>query len=309
MLPKISEGLANAVDTTTKAAKEFLEKIAGPPAEEFGLFLGDQVRLFRFKKQVKLLADAKEILSQAGINPKKVPLKTLCPILEGAALEEDEAMSARWAALLASAANPQSTIVIQPSFPEILKQLSPLEAKILDLIFDMVVKKGITRREWAESRGAVGKSIRDFLSLNDQNFEVAIDNLYRLRLCCPPSTKLDFIDNKEHRFQLSTKELICITELGYTFVLACKTSVTSKASLEEKTSENVIKLSKEAVGTRFRGEYSPDYIYDFLDMAVISGGSNAGTYIYINSVPSAGKPPYLGGGYWMQLPQGPGVWM
>jgi hypothetical protein len=76
MLPIIPEGLANAVDTTTKTAKEFLEKIAGPPAEEFGLFLGDQVRLFRFKKQVKLLAVAQEILKQAGVDPKKVPLKS-----------------------------------------------------------------------------------------------------------------------------------------------------------------------------------------------------------------------------------------
>jgi Abortive infection alpha len=308
MLPKIPEGLANAVDTTAKTAKEFLEKIAGPPAEEFGLFLGDQVRLFRFRKQVKLLADAEEILKQAGVDPKKVPLKTLCPILEGASVEDDESMSARWAALLATAANPKSTITIQPSFPEILKQLSPLEAKILDLIFDMINQIGISRVEWL-SRGAMGKSVRDFLHLQEQDFEIAIDNLYRLRLCAPPSTKLDFIDNKEHRFQLSTKDLICITELGFSFVSACKISVGCKTNLQEKTSENGIKLAKGATGTKFRGEYSPDTTYDFLDMVVITGGSNAGTFIYINSTPSAGKAPYFGGGYWVQLPQGSGVWM
>lgn len=309
MLPIIPEGIANAVDTTTKAAKEFLEKIAGPPAEEFGLFLGDQVRLFRFKKQVKLLADAKEILNQAGADPKKVPLKTLCPILEGASFEDDESMSARWAALLATAANPQSTIAVQPSFPEILKQLSSLEAKILDLIFDMINQRGISRAEWA-SRGAAGKSVRDLLQLQERDFEIAIDNLYRLRLCSPPSTRLDFIDNKEHRFQLSTKSLICITELGFSFVSACKTSVDAKTSLQENASENAIKLAKEAKGTRFRGEYSPDLTYEFLDMAVISGSPNAGTFIYIHPNPSSGNPPYLGGGYWVQLPQGgAGVWL
>jgi hypothetical protein len=308
MLPTIPEGLANAIDTTTKAAKEFLEKIAGPPAEEFGLFLGDKVRRFRFEKQVKLLTDAQEILKQAGVDPKKVPLKTLCPILEGASIEDDASMSARWAALLATAANPQSTVAVQPSFPEILKQLSPLEAKILDLIFAMINQIGISRAEWP-SRGAVGKSVRDLLRLQEQVFEIAIDNLYRLRLCSPPSTKLDFIDNKEHRFQLSTKDIICITELGFSFVSACKTSATPKTSLQEKTSEDAIKLAKGATGTRFRGEYGPDFTYDFLDMVVISSGPSAGTYIYINSIPSAGNPPYLGGGYWVQLPQGHGVWM
>jgi hypothetical protein len=300
---------AKTVSDTLGEAKAFLGKIASPPAEEFGLFLGDEVRFYRFKKQVKLLTDAQEILKQAGVDPKKVPLKTLFPILEGASLEEDESMSARWAALLATAANPKSTITVQPSFPEILKQLSPLEAKILDLIFDMINQIGIPRAEWP-SRGAVGKSVRDLLQLQEQNFEIAIDNLYRLRLCSPPSTKLDFIDNKEHRFQLSTKDLICITELGFSFVSACKISVDSKTNLQEKTSENGIKLAKGATGTKFRGEYSPDTTYDFLDMAVISGGSNAGTFIYINSTPSAGKAPYVGGGYWVQLPQGgSGVWM
>jgi hypothetical protein len=247
MLPVIPEGLANAIDTTTKAAKEFLDKIAGPPAEEFGLFLGDQVRRFRFKKQVNLLADAQEILKKAGVDPKKVPLKTLCPILEGASIEDDEMMSARWAALLATAANPQSIVSVQPSFPEILKQLSPLEAKILDLIFDMINQTGISRAEW-HSRGAVGKSVRDLLHLQEQDFELAIDNLYRLRLCSPPSTKLEFIDNKEHRFQLSTKELICITELGYSFVSACKISAEVRTNgIQEDILTNAKSVSARAL--------------------------------------------------------------
>ena len=77
--------------------------------------------------------------------------------------------------------------------------------------------------------------------------------------------------------------------------------------IQQKISENA---AKPVSGIKFRGEYSPDAIYSLLDMAVISGGMNAGTFIYINSVPSSGKPPYFGGGYWMQLPTGGlGVWM
>ena len=250
MLPKIIKTVETVGDAIGEA-KEFLGKIASPPAEEFGLFLGDQVRFYRFKKQVKLLTDAQEILKHAGVDPKKVSLKTLCPILEGAAIEEDESMSARWAALLATAANPQSSVTVRPSFPEILKQLSPSEAKILDLIFDMVNEKRIARQEWA-SRGAIGKSIRALLQLNDRDFEVGIDNLYRLRLCSPPSTQLEFIDNKEHRFQLSTKELICITELGYSFVSACKTPTIPKENgVREEVSANAKKVSALAVRSDF----------------------------------------------------------
>jgi hypothetical protein len=309
MLQEIIQTVKTVSDTLGEA-KEFLGKIASPPAEEFGLFLGDEVRFYRFKKQVKLLTDAQEILKQAGIDPKKVPLKTLCPILEGAALEEDESMSARWAALLATAANPKSTIVVQPSFPEILKQLSPLEAKILDLIFDMINQIGISRPEWS-SRGAVGKSVRDLLHLQEQDFEIAIDNLYRLRLCSSPSTKLDFIDNKEHRFQLSTKELICITELGYSFVSACKNPSASKPSaVQDQASEHAIKLAKDAIGAKFRGEYSPAEQYEAGEVVFISAGLSAGTFLCIKK-PPIGTPPYLGGGYFISFPSNHNgnVWM
>jgi len=229
MLPKIPEGVGNALDTTTKAAKEFLGKLLGPASEEAGFLLGDQVRFLRFKREVRILNDAKEFLQQNGIEPQSVPLKTLAPILESGSLEEDETMLKRWSALLATAADPNRGKNVQSSFPEILNQLSPLEAKMLDLIFDMINEKGISRREWT-SRGAVGEGLCTFLKISEQDFEIAIDNLYRLRLCSPPSTGLDFIDNKNHRFQLSTKELICITSLGYAFVSACKIPITSESN-------------------------------------------------------------------------------
>jgi hypothetical protein len=45
-------------------------------------------------------------------------------------------------------------------------------------------------------------------------------------------------------------------------------------------------------------------------IAVISMGSNAGTYVYINATASSGHAPYAGGGWWMQLPMGQlGTWM
>ena len=244
---KLPEGYGKAVEAAAETAKEFLGKITNSPAEEFGFVLGDKIRNYRFKKQVKMLTDAHEILKQAGIEPKKVSLKTLCPILDGVALEEDESMSVRWTTLLATAANPQSTVAVQPSFPEILKQLSPLEAKMLDLIFDMINEKGITRQEWV-ARGAVGEGLRAFLKINEQDFEIAVDNLYRLRLCSPPSTQLEFIDNKNHRFQLSGKELICITELGYSFVSACKIQTATKPnSVQEETFSNAKTVSAEAL--------------------------------------------------------------
>lgn len=202
-------------------ARRFLEKIVGPPLEELGGLLADQLRLFRLKKQVQILEKAQKILLDKGINPRKVSLKILVPILEEGSLEEDESMSDRWASLLATAADPSSAISVQPSFPEILKELSPKEALILDKIFDLVVSERIPRNQWTY-RGAVGESVKQVLRLSDEEFEIAIDNLYRLRLCSAPSMTIEGLEPPGGRLQLQTKEVICLTDFGFAFVSACR---------------------------------------------------------------------------------------
>ena len=61
-------------------------------------------------------------------------------------------------------------------------------------------------------------------------------------------------------------------------------------------------------GMNFRGEFDPTASYVVQDVAIVSSGSNSGTYICI--LASTGNNPWAGGGYWVQLPQGQlGLWM
>ena len=61
-------------------------------------------------------------------------------------------------------------------------------------------------------------------------------------------------------------------------------------------------------GMNFRGEFDPTTSYVVQDVAIVSSGSNSGTYICI--LASTGNNPWAGGGYWVQLPQGQlGLWM
>jgi mRNA-degrading endonuclease RelE of RelBE toxin-antitoxin system len=210
-----------ATKLSIEAAKELLGKLVNSSLEEVGELLADNVKYYRFKNQIKILKKAQQLIDKENIKPQNIPLKTLYPILEAGSLEEDEDMSDRWAKLLATAANPLSPIVVRPSFPEILKELSPQEATILEKIFDMVTTIPIPPIEWA-NRGATGESLKKVLKLSEDEFEIAIDNLYRLQLCSPPSTQLEFVDNKHHRFQLQMKDIICLTHLGFAFVSCCK---------------------------------------------------------------------------------------
>jgi hypothetical protein len=115
-----------------KPFAELIEKLAGPAAEEIGLTMKDHVRVFRMKRQLRLFQRVEEMLSAAGLEAGRVPLKTLGPIIEGASLEDDDDLQDRWAALLANAAVAKESI--HPSFTEILKQLSSLEVLALDVL-------------------------------------------------------------------------------------------------------------------------------------------------------------------------------
>lgn len=80
-----------------------------------------------------------EMVRQAGVHPGPMPLKTIVPLLQYCSLEEDQDLQERWAALLANSAHPEQAAHVQPSFPDILRQLSSLDAKFLDAIYDFVV--------------------------------------------------------------------------------------------------------------------------------------------------------------------------
>ncbi len=68
--------------------------------------------------------------------------------------------------------------------------------------------------------------------------------------------------------------------------------------------------SGQGVSANFTGEWDPARIYSAPQIAIISLGSNAGTYVYINAVASLGNAPYAGGGFWVQLPMGQlGSWV
>lgn len=136
------------VEAFLKPVSDLIEKIAGPASEEIGLTLRDHIKVFRFKRQLRLFEQVKEMLDSAGILPQRVPLRLLHPIIEAASIEEDDFVQDKWAALLAGAA--AGSAGMHPSFVETLKQLSPIEAIFLDMIWE-VESEAQSRRGGQES--------------------------------------------------------------------------------------------------------------------------------------------------------------
>lgn len=115
---------------------EITKAMLGPAANEFAERIHDEVRLYRFGNQLKLLKKAEKMAQDAGFKPQAVPPKILFPLLEGASFEDNEDLHTMWAALLANAASPENAETVRPGFIAILRQMSADEAKLLNWMSD-----------------------------------------------------------------------------------------------------------------------------------------------------------------------------
>jgi hypothetical protein len=121
------------LDQLAEIAKDFVQKAISPALEEVGGLFADQVRLYRFTRQVDIVLKAEAYLKKKNIKTKKVSLKVLAPLLEDCSLEEDEKLQERWAALLANTVSEGSTLD-STLYSHILSQLTRADAEVFELL-------------------------------------------------------------------------------------------------------------------------------------------------------------------------------
>lgn len=122
---------STTVEKGIDLAKDFLDKLITPAVEETGLLIKDQVTLWKFKNQINILNKAKAHCEKKGITTKAISLKLICPLLENAALEEDELLQSKWAVLLANMADSEQNVE-NHVFPYLLSQISKEEFLVVD---------------------------------------------------------------------------------------------------------------------------------------------------------------------------------
>jgi hypothetical protein len=204
-------------------ARTFVALVTGfldPSFKEAGKVLADRVRLFRMEQQLKLLDKADKIIKSRALSRKAVNLRVLLPLLETGSLEEDENMTERWAALLANAADANNKTQLESSFIEILKQLPPKHAFLLDVFYEQEKRDNLPSDKWSEN-GYVLSDLKSFLKEEVPEFDVALENLLRLKLVSHPTGRLGIANGQEVRIELRSSNILCPTSLGYSFVSAC----------------------------------------------------------------------------------------
>lgn len=225
MVNPVDPNITNLVlQQSIELAKDFVLQIVGPPARELGELLADQVRSFRFRNKIKILNKAREQLRESGIPPGKVPLKLLLPLLESGSLEEEESMVERWANLLANAANPSFVGDVKMGYIEVLKELSPTDALVLDRLYDYYHDQMHVRGEPTvvfpiEMDGA---QLQTIAGVGKDDFERAMDNLFRLNLLTTGGALLVNPQPGEDFYSVTNNISIQFARFGYGFVSACR---------------------------------------------------------------------------------------
>lgn len=125
---------------------------------------------------VTLFTKAQHLLAATGREPQSVEPKLLKPIVENAPLETDPGLADLWAALLANAADPVQRVAVQPSFTEVLRQLTPDDAQVLAFIY------ADSHRDIIGFEPLKVEDVFSYFEWEGFRMEIALDNLLRLRL-------------------------------------------------------------------------------------------------------------------------------
>ena len=164
--------------------------------------------------------------------PQSVKPKLLVHLVQ-AAPETDESLSDKWAALLANAADPAQRAKVQPSFITILRDLSALDAHVLQTIATASQGEAAEMRPYLYSHATrVQREVGEGDGPPTSAFGIAVDNLMRLGLCegrgttrllGQPNNTLAILigGHSDTLAEGPGKDRFAITDLDLAFLAAC----------------------------------------------------------------------------------------
>ena len=172
----------------------FISRYISGPLEQASGILEDHLRYIRWERRQRLMVRAEEFRIHQGLPlpDKPVPLKHAVPLFFHATLEEDDNLQDMWARLLVNGTNEATGINIERSFIEILAQISFLEARILQAIYDLPFEKtqhgGVITENLPEYAAVAENNSTDKYKDPPHDIKLALANLARLGCIKMPAT-------------------------------------------------------------------------------------------------------------------------
>jgi hypothetical protein len=119
-----------------KQMGSFIGQFVKGPAEQFFGIWEDKLKYRRWENQISFMQKVQAKLKCLSVSSDRpLPMKVIIPLLEYAAVEDNDELQNQWANLLVNFSNGLSGVSMQLAYVEILKSLSPLEVKILSAVY------------------------------------------------------------------------------------------------------------------------------------------------------------------------------
>jgi len=185
---KAVQEVAKATGKGVDAGRElggFIARFVSGSLEQGMGIVEDKLAYMRWERRQRLMVRAVTVQRELGLGDpdRAVPLKVAIPLFQGASLEDDDSLQDRWVNLLINAAYSESSVEVERAYVEILSQLNPLEAQILDAIytlpFDNTQYGGIFTSDLPHSAVAA-TGAGDDLPEPSEAVQVALSNLHRI---------------------------------------------------------------------------------------------------------------------------------
>ncbi len=245
---EVAKTTGQAINTIDRLG-QFFAKVMGESIDATCGMLADTLKYKRWERQIKLIEKAERLIINKNLANESVPIspKLALPIFQNASLEDDEVLHDVYAKLLVTAIDPDIQ-TRRTAFAEIIRQLEPLDVKLLQAMYVVYEEKERLykekqkelqkNKEWyyKGSRPPSWTSIskRDILqnlTVTESDYWESIDNLCRLGIADSyfeeGSIDLEAGDNYLSEEVITSHggyDSLCITALGIAFVKICNYS-------------------------------------------------------------------------------------
>jgi len=212
-----------ALETSQKIGG-FFAKVFKEPVEEVTGMVTDKLRFVRWRRLVQMSDDVNKILEEKGVNePRAVPPKLALPIFEEASLEEEPPLQHLWNHLLANAMDPRFNDELRYGFIEMIKNITAIEASILNYFYEILKREGRLDDLTALSNYSLKKEqIQQLLKISPNQYQVSVHNLMRMQCIGPAVLKSTGIMMGDEATTIyKGTDAVTLTPLGVKFVEAC----------------------------------------------------------------------------------------
>lgn len=201
-----------ALEAARIVATEAVKAVAAPAIKEaierIKARLGNMWSDDRIGRAARILIDAEGQAIDAGFGPSPVHDRILEPLLANGSLETEPELIRRWASLLANAASWGATNKILPGYIDVLRQLTPIQAAILDWLYG----RGMDKSETTSNAQIVEK-----FQLPVDDFALFMTDFQRLNILRATSQQFEDLRSREDIFRY-----VRLTTFGFYFIRACQ---------------------------------------------------------------------------------------